>query len=93
MLYKTSNTPMALTEKRKTSYKALCAIFALSLAGCGETLPVCPDVSSALPNPPALSTSQPAQPYSLTWQQKSESSLKLVQESRQKLMSTRLMKD
>lgn len=81
------------TRQRSGIWLAACWICVASLQGCGATLPASPPASSELPSPPSLSTPQPAQPYSKQWQQEVDAWQKLVQDSRDKLRGTQLMRN
>ncbi len=81
------------TPLRSAIWLAACWICAASLQGCGATLPASRPASSELPSPPSPSTPQPAQPYSKQWQQEVDAWQKLVQNSRDRLRGTQLMRD
>ena len=65
----------------KTS--AMLTACALSLMGCGATLPTCPTESAVLPARPSISTPLPQQPYL-------ESAQRDIQSWRQRLQATPL---
>ena len=55
--------PSKKPKRARLKTSAMLTAFALSLTGCGATLPTCPTESAVLPVRPSISTPLPQQSY------------------------------